>query len=230
MEQLSLPATARLWTVLIAGLLVVVHVGCEDTAQQAARRNNLGPVGPEESFKRIMERLKRRLEQGPRHVVSSGLGGESGATSSFSLQTNVTGELLEPEDEGTPHRAEVIIRTHADYVHTRTAPEAPSERPNGEAADSLDAILNGDAAAAGIGEDPLLTPDLSLSEDPLAADAPAGEEKEEGEPGTDTLTDPYDEVNRYELVYKDRRWVLAEPIAEDREALQRIFEYALEGQ
>ena len=223
----SFPAMACA-AALLAGFVVLVQIGCEDSSQPGRRKSSIGPAGPDESFQRILERLKRRLEQGPRRIVSSGLDPDSSETSSFTLQDTVTGEVFPPDQEGEPYRAEVMIRTHSDYVHTRTVPEPAIEQPKEDSStDSILSLLE-EGGELPEGGDPLLSPEVSLS-DPAAG--PSGDDTtaSHAKPGTHTeRAPPLDEVKRYPMIYRNDRWELEEPLPEDKEALARVFEYAFE--
>lgn len=226
-------AGARAYVALLVGSLAILSTGCSDSGPSAVRRANIGPVGPEESFGRILESLKRRLEHGPRRsVVSQGLDEEANETSTFSFQDQVSGEVIKPAQEGDVYRAKVIIKTHSDYILTQTVPES-SEPRNGDENGSLLSLLDETSEAGGetTGEDLLASPELGLESTSLA-DSFSGKAKPEDSETTNgrtqTLKDPHDTINRYDLLYQEGRWVLE--TKPEKESIKRIFEYALEGQ
>lgn len=218
---------------LLFGLLVIGFAGCESGDQVVTRKNNLGPVGPEESFDRILQRVRRRLDRGPRQSISPGLKEDANETSTFSFQDKVSGAVIKPDEEDEPYRARIIIETHSDYVFTQAEPET-SDSQEEDKGGSLLSLLDEDGTGAP-GDDAVLPPEMDPDADTPVGSLPSGngskpETGESARTRPQTIRAPaYESKTKYDLIYREGRWVLETALEKDS-SIERIFEYALEGQ
>lgn len=217
-------ARSLVGAVLLAAVIAAAGVGCDaEVGQPAPKKPALS--GPEESFNRILARIKMRLEQGPQQsFTSGGLDPNTEELSHFSYEDKVSGEVFPPNEDGDPYTARVVITTHALFIHTRTpsTPEKPDQSPPSDN-DTIGSILEGEASDFPLGEDTLVPDGLDLladeSEEPTPP-TPSG--------GTRSKPAEKETMDVYELVHEGGRWVLQTEV--DKESMKLIFDDALMAQ
>lgn len=204
---------------LALAVLCVASGSCrqhEATSPKTAAGTALKPPA-EESFDLIMETFRRRIEETPIGFVISDGSGRSTLTGT----NKVSYELVRPATPADSYKAIITVVSHSNYSIKRTK-ENHSE-------DGRDKSHAGDSATApGAGAD---TEYLSTgkAQPPPTEAAP---EKASAAPADDVVARrPEEEIRKYELLYKDGRWILTTTLNKDTEqSIQNAFNSALANQ
>lgn len=200
--------------VLLAILIAscVANISCNHDEGHAKSTASKGTKpAAEESFDLIMTTFRRRMEETPLGFVVKDRGGHS----TFTGKNKVTDELIRPANPNEPYRAVITVASESRYSITRTKESTQDENrernPN-----------NGDSAKPG-DETRVETSDGGQ----------AGKNAEAPKDTTHTTDDvvarrPEEEVHKYELLYKDGRWMLITKLDQKTElSIQNAFDSAL---
>lgn len=207
-----MPNPCRRAALLVAPFLIAVSVGCE---KESARVDAPQPVvieTPEQRFDRIIESLKR-------HVEDEALG-DAGALLSYDAPpgtpvtdatTRVTHEITPPAAEGEPYRATISLLTQSTV--TMVLPQKSEEEKQQE-----------EQAEAGLGEEIEGIPSLeSLKVPSLDSSAAMG--------GSAIQTLPGEQVSTFELEFRDGKWeLLTELDFKNEPFFATAIEYAIKLQ
>lgn len=208
----------RLQQVCVAAVIGIaaVCVSCNrhgDTSGSAVVSKSTKPA-PEESFDRVMETFHRRMEETPiGFVIADGSG-----RSTFSGTNKVTEELIRPATPNDPYKAVVTVVSRSNYSIKRVK-ESDDPRDKKTARD--------ETAAQGRADVTTETSSTSASQP-----ADAAKNSASGKPADDFIARrPDEEVRKYELLYKDGRWVLITALnRETEQSIQNAFNSALAAQ
>jgi hypothetical protein len=203
----------------VAACLLAACVSCNHASsgpQSAATRAHAKP-GPKESFQTIIDTFKRRMEDTPVGFVVTNSNGRSSLTG----QNKVDYELIEPQTESDPYKAVIKVTSRSRYS-VKLQNEVPDESAREKNAKKTDSLLPEKNAK---GQTPI---DPSLGKD-AAADSksapPTTHTSEQVIPHEDN------EQRKYELLYRDGRWVLVTELNKETEqAVQNAFTTALKTQ
>jgi hypothetical protein len=205
----------------IAGLFLIVALigsGCNRHSGGGATVNT--KPGPEETFRRIIESFRRKVENNDVGFMVS----EGGKRSRFSGHNKVTHEIIPPAGAEDRYKAIVTVASVSNYS-LRSAPNSKEETERNQNS------KNG-------GSNPLADPNdpnkkgISILEPDLAGKT-TNENVEESakskQPSQETVTRKQDkEERKYELRYENDRWELLTKLDPKTEAsIQFAFNEAL---
>jgi hypothetical protein len=183
-----------------------------DSAHKDASAKPAKPAA-EESFDFVMETFRRRMEDTPiGFVVSDGTG-----RSTLTGTNKVSYELIRPATPSDPYKAIVTVVSRSSYSIKRTKVNPQDEGRDKNSKDDSSATSGDDAKSEFISANP-------NSQPPAEATKPAG-----GAPADELVARrPDEEVRKYELLYKDGRWVLTTQLNKETEqSIQNAFDSAL---
>lgn len=187
-----------------------------ETSPNKAVSTKPAKPAPEQSFDFVIETFRRRMEDTPiGFVVSDGTG-----RSTLTGTNKVSYELIRPATPSDSYKAVVTVVSSSNYSIKRTKEIAKDERHEKNPKDDASAKSGDEAKSEFISANPVNQP-------PGEAANPAG-----GAPGDELVARrPDKEEHKYELLYKDGRWVLTTPLNKETEqSIQNAFDSALASQ
>jgi hypothetical protein len=203
-----------------ASAVVAISAGCEKTAAPVVRPSvnvQAASLGPEESFKVVVDTFRRGMEGLP---IGFRMQDESGGLSMMTAQNEVSYELIRPEKAGNPYKGIVTVR-----IETRYSMQRPTESPEpteDENEQKKNITLPEDEGDAEVFDSELVsTPGKGSRTKATATDELA--------PALARKADTHE--RKYELVYDNGRWKLTTKLDPKTEkSVQQAFDRALEQQ
>lgn len=210
-----------LFVVMLCGVTVLVS-SCNQN--QRAPDSHAKPVkpSPEEAYKVIIETFRRRMLDTPLGFVIDDPTGRSTLTGSNSVED----ELITPTSKDQPHRAVLTVTTESRYS-LRRIKEGEEKADQDKAGGTKSA--NDDSA--GRDADELLAREsTSVTNTPTEP----GKNATNATPAKEDVLQPLEpaaDVRKYELQYKDGRWVLVTELDKMTElSIKNAFDSALATQ
>lgn len=185
-----------------------------ETARNKAASSKPAKPAPEESFDFIMETFRRRMEDTPiGFVVSDGTG-----RSTLTGTNKVSYELIRPATAADPYKAVVTVISRSNYSIKRT-----KDNPQDEGRDKN----SKDDAAANGGDEAKSEFITAKSNTQAPTDSAKGTAS--GTPSDELVARrPDEQVRKYDLLYKEGRWVLTTELNKETEqSIQNAFNSAL---
>lgn len=216
------PSVARLRVALpvcVVACLLVAAGGCKDPAQQQAAAEEPTPPTADERFERIVDSLKRHIENQPLTATSDTVGAYNAepGTPITDAKIQVEHELAPVGADGEPRRAVICLRSRSKVTVVLPQPtedeanQADSRR-NRELTDLQDELK-------GVADlDSLVVP----SKQSLAAKLSSSPVHE---------IEPDEDSSCYELEFRDGRWELLTELDGENEPFNKLaIEFALKRQ
>ncbi len=184
-----------------------------DSTHKAVSAKPAKPAA-EESFGYVMETFRRLMEDTPiGFVVSDGIG-----RSTLTGTNKVSYELIRPATPSDPYKAVVTVVSRSNYSIKRTKDNPQDEGRDKNSKDDAAAKTGDETKSEFISANPSSQPPTDA-----AKSAPGGAPSDEV-----VARRPNEEVRKYELLYKDGRWVLTTELNKETEqSIQNAFNSAL---
>lgn len=181
---------------------------------ESSRKVASAKPAAEESFDFIMETFRRRMEDTPiGFIVSDGTG-----RSTLTGTNKVSYELIRPATPSDPYKAVVTVVSRSNYSIKRTKENSQDDARDKNSKDDSSSKPGDEAKSEFISAN---------SVSPAPADAA---KSTPGAAPSDELVArrPDEEERKYELLYKDGRWVLTTELNKETEqSIQNAFNSAL---
>jgi len=180
--------------------------------------------GPEESFKRIMEEFKRKVEDIPIGFVVT-----NANTRSSMVGTNkVSYEMIPPAGGENRYKAVVTIVSQTQYSFHRSKSTGEESDKDQNASNQNQSTLNERKDNTSIS---ILDSTLAGKATRSPSDASGGSSSKNDSVEEVAASRPDQRVRKYDLVYENGRWVLAtKPDPKNEKSIQFAFDQALSGQ
>ena len=204
---------------LFVAALLLVGVGVFGCRERMKPRDAtaVAKPSPEESFERIMESFRRRVEGTPIGFVMRSQSGHSMLVG----QNKVSHELIPPAGPSDHFRAIITVERQSRYSMQRSAPDASDKDGQQDPNPAVD-----QAAAV---ESSVEIFDSELVNKPGTDDQPPKPATDAG--GRKTAREEFKVARDYELVYENGRWVLTTKLdLKTEQSIQHAFELALRTQ
>jgi hypothetical protein len=178
-------------------------------------------LGPEESFKLIVETFRRGVEDIQIGFVMRQEGGHSMMTG----RNKVSHELIPPTKDGEPYKATITVTSQSRYSIQRTNVPVESDHKDDVKDQTTSADpLNETDDTSGL---EILDPDL------VGASGSSSQARRSSAGSTERLVDsrPDQGERKYELVYEKGRWNLVTKLdSETEQSIENAFVQALKTQ
>lgn len=204
----------RICLVTILGLSAAcISCNRSETSRKVTSAKPAKPAA-EESFDYIMETFRRRMEDTPiGFIVSDGTG-----RSTLTGTNKVSYELIRPATPSDPYKAVVTVVSRSNYSIKRSKENPQDEGHDKNSKDDSSARPGDEGKSEFISANPV---------SPVPADA--ARSVPGATPSDDVVARrPEEEVRKYELLYKNGRWVLTTELNKETEqSIQNAFNSAL---
>jgi hypothetical protein len=217
----------KIWLAVLGSiaLLGASPAGCtrqSEPTSAAATAGTAKKLGPEESFKLIVDTFRRGVEEIPVGFVVRREGGHSRMAGKYEVTHH---ELIPPASEGKPYRAVITVTSQSSYSIQRTNEADENDREN--VPDDQSSAIDPLGTSEGANGLEILDPNLvGTPEAKNDTRQPAA-----GTPEKLIARRPDQSERKYELVHKDGRWSLVTKLdPETEQSIRNAFDQALKTQ